>query len=65
MDILCFTESSTIVEHHVNIPTNEKVFIDSVIRNTSIAMQSHPVDSDDESEKEDSRHDDDSADERR
>jgi hypothetical protein len=28
-------------------------------------MQSHPVDSDDESEKEDSRHDDDSADERR
>jgi hypothetical protein len=55
MDILCFTESSTIVEHHVNIPTNEKVFIDSVIRNTSIAMQSHPVDSDDESEIEDSR----------
>jgi hypothetical protein len=51
---------STIME--LTIPTHEKVFIDSVIRNTSIAMPFHPVDSDDESEKEDC-HDDDSADE--
>lgn len=60
--VLDLTQSSIIVER-ASIPVHEKVFIDSVIRNTSMAMQSHPVDSDDESEKEDSRDHDDSADE--
>ena len=46
--------------HHASIPTatHEKVFIDSVIRNTSIATQCHPLDSDDNNESSDESDDD-------
>ena len=45
----------------MHVPAHEKVFIDSVIRNTTIASQYHPLDSDDESEADD--FDEDSANE--
>ena len=44
-------ESPFVVEH-ASIPTCEKTFIESVIRNTSIAIQSRDKGSDDESDAE-------------
>ena len=35
---------------HISVPANDKVFIDSVIRNTSLAVRDNALDSDDENE---------------
>ena len=35
---------------HISVPANDKVFIDSVIRNTSLAVRDNVLDSDDENE---------------
>lgn len=35
---------------HISVPANDKVFIDSVIRNTSLAVRDNALDNDDENE---------------
>ena len=35
---------------HISVPANDKVFIDSVIRNTSLAVRDNALDSEDENE---------------